>query len=388
MKKNICYLSLFLFLSIPLFSDILNEYDLEIIHSYEIGYEDNQFAIENFDFGDILMGPASISFSKSGNFCIYDKWNKALKVFNSQNWELEYKIDVDLPLYDSSFDYRGHLFDGNWIVLTNYTGDFVGYSLQENSFQISLSNRMNNKCIIIIDNLALFYNKSNILWGLDLNSDDKELQVLEETSSFLDIIESEEGVEFSDENGYLFLDNEFYTRNYEIFFSYWDRYYNGNYLGLEDHFGDGPPVIQAADRIRHIGTDSRGNNYWALGFNPIFVTSPKGILLDFFRINKNGHNISHPTIAPNGDIVYIGAFDGSMNIYRIPNTWVPFDWQPPAEEASADSTAKVTANGLRMRDNPVTTNSTVVASLNEGTIVEILGQTATEETIGTNTDYW
>ncbi|MDA3849919.1 MAG: SH3 domain-containing protein [Spirochaetaceae bacterium] len=41
-----------------------------------------------------------------------------------------------------------------------------------------------------------------------------------------------------------------------------------------------------------------------------------------------------------------------------------------------------------MRDNPATSNSTVVGTLAQGTSVEILGQSATEETIGSNTGYW
>lgn len=382
--------SFFIFLFsmlLPVYADSIIEYELLEMYTYQIGSQENEFAIENFDFGDIIMGPASINFANNGYFAIYDKWNESIKIFDSCSWEISEQITVELPQYNSSFDYIGILYTGDWLFLSSRNNSFVGISNREH-FEIDLDDYagLNKDHFLYLNNIVLFTDDRGFLYGLFLNnSNDFRILSHRETEQ---ILEEQSFWEINDlqieDRIYILDKNRLVTRDYRTFFRYWNSYYGDEFQTMEEHNWTGIPSLRAADDIDHLGTDNSGNNYWYFGNSAIFVTNSFGILVDIFQVQDNGSVLTWPTIHPNGDIIFLGLKDEAYHIYSVRNIW------STDENFSDDSTstASVTADGLRLRDDPTVANSTVIGSLNYGSIVAILNRSEAQEIINGKSAFW
>jgi hypothetical protein len=189
----------------------------------------------------------------------------------------------------------------------------------------------------------------------------------------------------------LFRDGKLVNRDYYNWMDYWMDYHNitDPISFVQNNNQNGKPLGRDGWAYAYyMGEDAAGNIYWCKQFNnSVTVFNEQGWCFEEIEYQSSSFL---PTVHPNGDIYFMkwGEEQNSVDLYKIPNTWAPIDWQPPTEEASSNPTATVTANGLRMRDNPATSNSSVVGELTQGTTVEILGQSANEETISNKTAYW
>lgn len=382
MKKAILIFYLFLHI-FCLYAQNYRQYEMELVERFVSGDAISEFKTW-FPIHEIgVNGPNGFCFTENGNIVFLDYLNNKIKIYSS---EFEFIAQEDINIEPVLLNMYS---DGNKIyVISNL--QFFEYSEElKTSIHVKFTERQRFDEInyFLFKDVLFISTNGNISAISQPQPDPLDNENLLIEGDDLEPIFDEVAIESSNlpflqgMNSFL-INGSMVSRDFEEYYNYW---YNISGIDSGDSYFTNEK-IDLLNVTNYLGQDSFGNEYWKIGRYRILVLND-GRFIDAFEYDSSKSRII-PAIHPKGDVYFLSFDEVSIYLYKIPNTWAPFDWQPSTEDASNNPTAKVTASGLRMRDNPITTNSTVVASLNQGTIVEILGQSATEETIGGNTAYW
>lgn len=359
------------------FNLIAQEYSIytqELLKRFPLS--DDGFSLDFFR--EYPNGPTALRFDNNGNLYICNAVENEVLVFNNDLQIIDV-ISGGASGNTQSFSIldSGQLlvFSRRYLALVNKTGSNIfEFSFTHTSYKNQIDGfpfYLNGVVFAYLDNGGIISINEPERNGLESILNTEETRDLLQEDRF-----SENGI-FLDQDNRVFLDSSIITNSYGIYYS--------TLVENDNHFID-PSRFNTRYHMFFLGFDNSGNRYWDAN-GAILIFNHNDTMIDAF-ICSNYSSKTFPAIHPNGDVFFLDYDNDSITLYRIENTWSPFDWQPSSQYETIIHTAEVTANGLRIRDNPTTSDSTIIDSLNQGTVVEIIGHSEIEETIGNTTSFW
>lgn len=127
-----------------------------------------------------------------------------------------------------------------------------------------------------------------------------------------------------DSNHRLFIEGEFFSRDYETYYNYWKEQ-NGEIFSLgpsaDIDFTGEQFLKSGATRPYFFGMDQVENVYWALGNTAIIVHNVDGHLLDIFVIGRFDASNSPPVVNSEGNLFFLKYIDNKVVMNKLNRRW-------------------------------------------------------------------
>jgi len=328
-KIYFIFILLITLLNLNAFSEEYHVYLQEIIKVFQTGSNNNElkYVKQGLGSGD-YPGPSAMAFDKDGLFYIADSWNNRIVIYDTK-LDLKSIINLNIPqsmAFSRTLYIKGNKIYGN-ISKSHYncitTSGKVIFSINLMDYKhynnLDYNFEMNNDFLIVyLDDGTMISIPEP---GPNVEENNIKLFGYEDTK---DLFKSEsklinKGFRL-DEKNRLFLNGELLTRNYKLFYNYWEEMHKSK--GLDNNKIKLSFDYSNLNDMTYLGKDKNENYYWKGGWKWIWIFDKSGFLIEMFEFNGNKSKIL-PTVHPSGDVYFLDYDEKGVYLYRVKNVWDP-----------------------------------------------------------------